>query len=631
MKICVLQVSYENSTCEYQYDDMARDLSPLLPGDVCHHEFLKKTSTFQQLRRLKKEGYDIYVNLCEGFLDTDLPSIDVVWSLERLNLPYTGPNLSLYAPPKDLMKRVAEAEGVSCPPGAVVETAGEARAASAGLRFPLFVKPNEWGDSFGIDQESLVPDAGALERKIPWVVDQYGPALVEEYIPGREFTVLLCAGPEPTAPPLALLPLEYCFPAGERFKTYDLKIRQYHPECHAPCRDEVLAERLKDAACRIFTAFSGESYARLDFRLDESGKLFFLDANFGCSIFYPEGFFGSADFICQYDGIGQAGFLRHVIAEGLARHARKQKTYIVRRTAEGYGIVAARRLSAGEVVLPGEERSRRLVTRGHVEKTWNPADQEIFSRYAYPVGPDTYVIWGRDPAVWAPQNHACDPNTGFRGLDVVALRDITPGEELTIDYGTFYDARLTPFDCRCSSPACRGRILGSADLFRKNNSAAGCAPVPGFLHDALEMRKTGRDSHSLFATRDLSAGAELFSMAALPRVSLRTRYSIQLEETSHLDRHPQGSMDDYLNHGCRPNARFDPENLIVCALRRIRPGEEVRINYCATEEELAAPFACDCGSPDCYGRVAGFRFLDRARQVELSPLVSPWLKAKYGL
>ncbi len=41
-----------------------------------------------------------------------------------------------------------------------------------------------------------------------------------------------------------------------------------------------------------------------------------------------------------------------------------------------------------------------------------------------------------------------------------ALRDIAPDEELTTDYATFCDARMTPFDCQCGSPQCRGRIVG---------------------------------------------------------------------------------------------------------------------------------------------------------------------------
>ncbi len=54
MNICVLQPSYEGSTFDYQHYDPPRDLSPLLPEHTVSHTFLKKVSTFRQLRDLKK-------------------------------------------------------------------------------------------------------------------------------------------------------------------------------------------------------------------------------------------------------------------------------------------------------------------------------------------------------------------------------------------------------------------------------------------------------------------------------------------------------------------------------------------------------------------------------------------------
>src|SRR5262249_43857490 len=161
MKICVLQPSYEGSTFDYQHYDPPRDLSPLLPEHTFHHTFLKKASTFQQLRALKKQHFDIYVNLCEGYPDSDVPSIDVIMALERLHLPYTGPTLALYDPPKDLMKLVAHAQGVKAPAYVVAETPGEVAAAAGQLPFPLFVKPNAAGDSLGIDRDSYVRDSEA--------------------------------------------------------------------------------------------------------------------------------------------------------------------------------------------------------------------------------------------------------------------------------------------------------------------------------------------------------------------------------------------------------------------------------------------------------------------------------------
>jgi hypothetical protein len=108
------------------------------------------------------------------------------------------------------------------------------------------------------------------------------------------------------------------------------------------------------------------------------------------------------------------------------------------------------------------------------------------------------------------------------------------------------------------------------------------------------------------------------------------RFSVQIDAFRHVDA-GGGSLDDFTNHACSPNACVVPATLELRALRDIECGEEICINYCATEEELAEPFTCHCGSPECYGQVRGFRFLTRAQQESLKDLASPWLKAKYGL
>jgi len=47
-------------------------------------------------------------------------------------------------------------------------------------------------------------------------------------------------------------------------------------------------------------------------------------------VFYENGYEGSADYILQYDGIGQQEFLKHIIQEGIARYERKKKNYVLK-------------------------------------------------------------------------------------------------------------------------------------------------------------------------------------------------------------------------------------------------------------------------------------------------------------
>ena len=460
MKVCVLQPDYSTSGVDYQHYDPPRDLAPLLPGHEVHTVFLNKLTTYRQLKELSREGFDIFINLCEGYLEWEVPSIDVIYTLEILNLPFTGPTTKLYDPPKELMKYLAYCEGVKTPGYVIVEKPGDVDEALKTLRFPLFVKPAKAGDSLGVDEHSLVQTKAELEQQCALLLDEYGQLLVEEYIAGREFTVLVAANADGHSCTV-YRPVEYVFPEGRAYKTYALKTSELHPDCNVPCSDPELDHALRQAAERIFSGFSGVGYARLDFRVNDKKEVFFLEINFTCSVFYKDGYEGSADYIIKYDGVGQAGFLRQIIEEGIARHQRRIKPFAMKgNSIAGYGIYATRPIKKGEIIYKGEGRSQRIITKRFVEKNWNEDEKLHFRRYAYPVSGELFILWDEDPSEWAPQNHSCDPNTAFDGLNVLAVKDISKGDELTLDYAQFLDENMEPFDCQCGATNCRGKISG---------------------------------------------------------------------------------------------------------------------------------------------------------------------------
>jgi D-alanine-D-alanine ligase-like ATP-grasp enzyme len=462
MKVCVLQPDYSTTDVDYKNYDPPRDLSSLLPGDIVHHVFLNKLSTYRQLKELRKKNYDIFVNLCEGYLEWSVPSVDVIHSLELLNLPYTGPTALLYDPPKELMKYVAYTCGIKTPPYVIVKNLHQVKHTISKLGFPLFIKPAKAGDSLGIDADSLVHDQAALEKKVADLLEEYPDILVEEYIPGREFTVLVAADAGAKNNCTVYNPLEFVFPEGKKFKTYSLKTSELHKECNVPCHDTSLASRLQESAAKIFKAFKGVGYARLDFRVNDKNQIFFLEINFTCSVFYEKGYEGSADYILIHERSGKEGFLHKIIQEGIYRHQVKQKKYNVKGNAlSGYGIYAIRNMEPGEIIFSGEEKPHRLVTKKYVEQNWNDDERENFRRYAWPVSSEIFVLWDNAPAEWAPQNHSCNPNTGYSGLNVLALRDINAGEELTIDYTSFLNDEMESFICNCGAENCKKLIQGT--------------------------------------------------------------------------------------------------------------------------------------------------------------------------
>jgi hypothetical protein len=59
-------------------------------------------------------------------------------------------------------------------------------------------------------------------------------------------------------------------------------------------------------------------------------------------------------------------------------------------------------------------------------------------------------------------NHSCDPNAGMNGpTSLIAMRDISAGEEITFDYAMCDGSAYDEFDCNCESPRCRRHVSGS--------------------------------------------------------------------------------------------------------------------------------------------------------------------------
>lgn len=93
---------------------------------------------------------------------------------------------------------------------------------------------------------------------------------------------------------------------------------------------------------------------------------------------------------------------------------------------------------------------------------------DVPTRYSVQLGhavhldvPDTYGLEAiMDRFYWRFMNHSCEPNAAVRHRDVFALRPIGPREEITFDYHTTEYELAEPFDCRCGSDRCVGRVRG---------------------------------------------------------------------------------------------------------------------------------------------------------------------------
>jgi D-alanine-D-alanine ligase len=193
--------------------------------------------------------------------------------------------------------------------------------------------------------------------------------------------------------------------------------------------------------------------------MNPDGEIFMLEINPNCGIYYGESEPGSADLALQHDPAGHQGFTDLLIRAGLARHARNQRGWeVLPNPAGGFAVYATRTLAAGETIWQAEGAPHHLVTRRWGEEQWGKRDRQWFLEYAWPLTDETWVVWSDEPEDWRPMNHSCDPNAWLDGLNLAARKEISPGEEIRIDYATYGNNILSPFDCTCGSSECRGRI-----------------------------------------------------------------------------------------------------------------------------------------------------------------------------
>ena len=145
---------------------------------------------------LREYKPDICFNIAEG-LGGDAREAQVPAILEMLKIPYTGSRVltSAISLDKTLTKRIWRDRRLPVAP--FQEFIAGDESLRPDLNFPLFVKPAREGTGMGVDLNAIVKNENELRERVKWVIDNYNqPALVETFLPGREFTVGIMGRPD---------------------------------------------------------------------------------------------------------------------------------------------------------------------------------------------------------------------------------------------------------------------------------------------------------------------------------------------------------------------------------------------------------------------------------------------------
>lgn len=245
------------------------------------HKVIKIGNVHRLLEKIDNLGVDIIFNIAEGVGKRNRES-QVPVILEMKNIPYVGSDGLTLALTLDkiVAKKMMIAEGIPTPKYIEVSDVAHLNGALKSLRFPLIVKPKHEGTSKGISQEAKVNDADSLKKRAAYIINAYKqPALVEEFIIGREFTIgLIGNDPVKVLPPVQV---KICgkLDLGEEFFTF---ARVQSDELEYVCPAQVskeLNDKISELALRTYKAVECKDFGRVDIRVDENNQPFVLEIN----------------------------------------------------------------------------------------------------------------------------------------------------------------------------------------------------------------------------------------------------------------------------------------------------------------------------------------------------------------
>ncbi len=240
----------------------------------------------QLLASLRATSPDVVFNLVESVEGEARLEAAVAWVLELARIPYTGspPVAMSLGLDKPTAKAVLRERGVPVPVGALWARGDEPLPDAPP---PWIVKPSREDASHGITTASIVETPEQARARAREVIAAYAqPALVEQFLPGREFNLAVLGEGEGAE---VLAPAEIDFgglpPGHPPLVTYEAKwaedsvVYKGTPSIPARALGPELARLLEATALEAYRAIGLRDYGRVDLRLDAAGRPVVLEVN----------------------------------------------------------------------------------------------------------------------------------------------------------------------------------------------------------------------------------------------------------------------------------------------------------------------------------------------------------------
>ncbi|HYD03317.1 MAG TPA: ATP-grasp domain-containing protein [Alphaproteobacteria bacterium] len=290
MKVAILSNIFKNNSNFKEVEDDLTEIGAAVKKalELAGHEaifFDVNETTFEQLRN---SDVEFAFNVCERFNGSSLFEPHIASMLELLNIPYTGSGPLTLATciNKVRVKEILMHHGILTPNYQVFYSRN--KKLDTELKFPLIVKPVCMDNSIGITNDAVVRNEEELRSRISYILRTYDqPALVEEYIDGREITVgVLGNGRTGTVLPLSEIKFNnvsaeddtkiYSYEAKWLKETESWKGIQIECPADLPKYQEY---RIKRIALQVYQILGCRDYGRIDFRVSKEGVPYVLELN----------------------------------------------------------------------------------------------------------------------------------------------------------------------------------------------------------------------------------------------------------------------------------------------------------------------------------------------------------------
>lgn len=230
---------------------------------------------FQLIEALSAgKKWDLVFNIAEGLYGDGRESV-VPAILDQYRIPYvfSGPVILGVSLNKYFTRLIVSAAGVPVSPGILISTPDDIR--KCNLEYPLFIKPVSEGTGKGITEKNLLNSPGELKEIAEYLLSRFNqPAIVEEYLPGREFTAgIIGSGDEAVSiggmEIICLNNVPYSVGVKENYENY----------CKYEPLDVQISYECNIIALKAWKALGALDAGRIDMKADRNGKICFIEAN----------------------------------------------------------------------------------------------------------------------------------------------------------------------------------------------------------------------------------------------------------------------------------------------------------------------------------------------------------------